>query len=115
MKVQLPAIFSGVASRKDSSYSLKFETRELSGESARILLGQLQQEGFLLFSPNDDFTEADVPTEKADASLGTKTPSARQRAVIYLLWEQANKPNDFETFYRSKMETIIDLLKEKLN
>lgn len=115
MKVLLPAILSGVSSRKDRSYSLKFETRELSGESASTLLDLLQQEGFLLFSPNNDLSEADVPTELADASLGKKTPSARQRAVIYLLWEQANKPGDFETYYRSKMEYIIELLKEKID
>lgn len=114
MKVLLPAILSGVSSRKDRSYSLKFETRELSGESASTLLDLLQQEGFLLFSPNNDLSEADIPDEKADAMLGTKTQAQRLRAVIYRLYEQTGKHGDFETYYRSKMEYIIELLKEKL-
>lgn len=115
MKVHLPAILSGVASRKDKSYTLKFETRELKGTEAAMLLDYLQSEGYLLFSPNDDITEADIPKEKADASMGAKSPSQRQRAIIYRLWEQRGKEGDFEAYYRSKMEYLNDLLKEKLD
>lgn len=114
MKVLLPAILSGVASRKDRSYSLKFDTRELQGQEAAILLDKLQQEGWLLFSPNADIDEADIPDEKADAMLGTKTQAQRLRAVLYRLYEQTGKQGDFETYYRSKMEYIIELFKEKL-
>jgi hypothetical protein len=115
MKVQLPAILSGVASRKDRSYSLKFETRELSGQSASTLLDLLQSEGFLLFSPNDDFTEADIPDEKANAMLGTKTQAQRLRGVIYRLWEQKGKQGSFDNYYTSVMESLLDQLKEKLD
>ena len=94
--VQLPAILSGVATRKDRSYSLKFETRELSGESASTLLGLAHSEGYLLFSPNDDFTEADIPDERADAMLQTKTQPQRLRGVIYRLWEQKGKMESFD-------------------
>lgn len=114
MKVLLPAIFRGMATRADGSYSLKFETREFSGDEASQLLSLHQQEGYLLFSPNNDITEADVPTEKADAMLGTKTQAQRLRAVLYRLYEQTGKQGDFETYYRSKMEYIIELFKEKL-
>ena len=114
MKVLLPSILSGISSRKDKSYTLKFETRELRGADAAMLMDQLHSEGYLLFSPNDDLTEADVPKEKADASVSGKSPSQRQRAIIYRLWEQSGKQGDFESYYRSKMEYINDLLKEKL-
>lgn len=114
MKVLLPAILSGVASRKDRSYSLKFDTRELRGQEASLLLDYLQHEGYLLFSPNADIDEADIPDEKADAMLGTKTQAQRLRAVLYRLYEQTGKQGDFETYYRSKMEYIIELFKEKL-
>lgn len=114
MKVLLPAILSAVASRKDRSYTLKFETRELSGTSASALLDMLQSEGHLLFSPNDDITEVDIPKEKADASISGPSPSKRQRSIIFLLWKQGGKQGDFESYYRSKMEYINDILKEKL-
>lgn len=115
MKVLLPAILSGVASRKDKSYTLKFETRELRGSEAATLLDTLQSEGWLLYAPNDDLTEADIPTEKADASMGGKSPSQRQRAIIFRLWEQRGRNGDFESYYRSTMENLNDLLKEKLD
>lgn len=114
MKVLLPAILSKVASRKDRSYSLSFETRELGGSEASILLDSIQQEGWILFSPNEDLTEQDIPDEKADSMTGQKTQAQRLRAVVYILWEQKGKQGTFEDFYRSYMENIIDLVKEKL-
>lgn len=115
MKVTLPVILSGVASRKDRSYSLKFDTRELSGKDASTLLDYLQSEGYLLFSPNDDFKEADVPNEKADAMLGSKTQAQRIRAVVFRIWEQNGKNGDFDTYYKTTTERIIDQLKAKLD
>lgn len=113
MKVLLPVILSGVASRKDRSYSLKFETRELRGTEAAILLDELQAEGWLLFSPNE-LTEADIPDEKADSMTGQKTQAQRLRGVIYRLWEQNGKKGNSEEYYRSVMESLIDQLKERL-
>ena len=114
MKITLPAILSGVASRKDKSYTLKFETRELRGQDAAMLLDYLQSEGYLLFSPNDDITEADIPSEKADAMIGKKTQAMRLRGVIYRLWEQRGSEGNSEEYYRTVMESLIDQLKEKL-
>lgn len=114
MKVLLPAILSKVASRKDRSYSLSFETRELGGSEASILLDSIQQEGWILFSPNEDLTETDIPDEKADSMTGSKTQAQRLRSTLYVLWKQRGQNGSFESFYRSNMETIIELIKEKL-
>jgi hypothetical protein len=113
MKVQMPAILSGVSSRKDRSYALRFETRELRGSEAAILLDELQAEGWLLFSSNE-LTEADIPDEKADSMTGQKTQAQRLRGVIFRLWEQNGKKGNSEEYYRSVMESLIEQLKEKL-
>lgn len=115
MKVLLPAQLTKVSSRADRSYTLQFSTRELSGDKASILLDQLMQEGWILYSPNDDITEADVPDEKANAMLGTKTQAQRLRGVIYRLWEQAGAHGKFDEYYQSLMESVIDQFKEKLD
>jgi hypothetical protein len=115
MIVKLPAIFSKVTSRADKSYKLEFETRELSGNDASILLGLLQQEGYLLYSPNNDMTEKDIPDEKADTMTGRKTQAQRLRAVIYRIWESKGSNGSFETYYQSYMEKVIDQLKEKID
>lgn len=49
------------------------------------------------------------------AEFETKTPSQRLRGVLYVLWEQTGKSGDFETFYRQKMEGLINLIKNKLS
>jgi hypothetical protein len=113
MKVLLPAILSGVASRKDGSYSVKFDTREL-GADAAMLFSQMNSEGWLLFAPNE-LSEKDVPAEKADSMTGQKTQAQRVRGTAYVLWEKKGKPGDFDTFYRSTTEWFIDLMKEKID
>ena len=113
MAVQLPAQLLKISSRADRTYKLEFNTRELSGTEAATLLGELMNEGWLLWSPNE-LTEADVPDEKADAMTGQKTQAQRLRGVIYRLWEQNGKQGDSESYYRSLMESLIDQLKGKL-
>ncbi len=91
------------------------ETRELAGNEAAKLFDLRGTEAWVLIAPSE-FKEEDVklPTERADPSIGSKTPSQRLRAVLYRLHEQSRSGTDFESFYRIKMEGIIDQLKGKL-
>lgn len=114
MKALLPASLKKVTSRADRSYDLTFSTRDLAGSEASFLLDQLQTEGWLLYSPNDDIEDTDVPDEKADAMVGQKTQAQRLRAVIYVLWEQRGGTGNFEEYYRSYLEIIIEQIKSKL-
>lgn len=112
MNVQLPATFSKITSRVDRSYKLEFETREL-GEDVATLMTLLQNEGWLLFSPNE-LQETDVPDEKADSMTGQKTKSQRLRGVIFKIWESKGSNGSFETYYQNYMEVLIGQLKEKI-
>lgn len=112
--VKLPAIFSGVKSRKDRSYRLEFDTRELAGEDAAILLNMQMDEGWLLFSPTSTVDQKDIPAGSADSGAGGKTPSQRLRAVIFILWKQSGGQGDFEDYYRHKLEMVIDQFKERI-
>lgn len=114
MKALLPAILTKITSRKDKSYSLTFDTRELRGNEAATLLDNLLSEGWLLWSPNEDLAESDAPTEKADALMGTKTPSQRLRNVLYIRWQQRGQNGKFEDYYRSALEAVIEQIKETL-
>lgn len=110
--VQVPAQMVGFTPKKDKSYKLTFETRELGGDEVAILADFFQQEGWLLWKPNEEFTPDDVPTESADAR--TKTMSQQLRAAIYVLWEQSESGGDPEAFYRATMARLIELIKSKL-
>ena len=71
--VKLPAIFSGIKSRKDRSYRLEFDTREL-GTDAAPLLKLHGSECWVLIAPDDSLDSVDVPNAKPDAGTGQKTP-----------------------------------------
>lgn len=112
MLVSVPAAVTNMNPRADRSWKLVFETRELTGDEVKILADNFQGEGWLLFKPNDYITPDEVP--KGEAESGAKTPSARLRAVIYLLWKQKGGGDDPDAFYRTTMEKILDSLKAQL-
>lgn len=113
MKIKMPVIFKKAETMSDMGLKMVFETRELGEDSAHVF-SIVHKEAWLVISPNDDITEADIPDEKADSMTGQKTKAQRLRAVIYKLWEQAGSMGSFETYYQAKMEDIIDHLKERL-
>lgn len=113
MKVTLPAVYIKPTFKVDGSVKLEFETRELHGQDVAILADMRNQEGWLLFSPNE-LQEVDIPDEKADASTGKKTQAQRLRAVMFRYWQKKGSHGDSESHYRTEMEKVIDLYKERL-
>lgn len=113
-RLVLPVAFKKPVFLVDNSVKLIFETREVTGMEIAILMEYRQKEGYLLFSPNKDIKESDVPDEKADSMTGQKTQAQRLRGVIYRLWEQNGKKGDSESYYKSVMEGLIEQLKERL-
>jgi hypothetical protein len=113
-KVQLPAQLLKISSRADRTYKLEFNTRELSGHEAATLLGELMNEGWLLWSPNE-LSESDIPKEQADPLLETKSVSQRVRGSLFLLWKQQGERGDFDTFYKTRMERFNDQIKQNFN
>jgi len=75
-----------------------------------------QKLGHLLFKENEIAME-EIPEEEADD--GEKRPSRRLRAVLFVRWKQAQvggKVNgDFETYYRAQVESMITIIKSKLD
>lgn len=111
--ITVPAILTRISYSKDGGLSLGFATQELTAEDKVTLSDLYQQFGWLGFSPNQISTN-DIPTEEAEDKQ--KTPSKRLRAVLYVLSKQRNiKPENFEVFYREKMEQLIDYIKTKLD
>lgn len=108
--IKLPAYFTRFGSRADGSAGLSFATQELSPEEFSELSKCLNQFGWLIFKGNSISLE-DLPLE--DAQEGKK-PSQRLRAALYVLWEQNGKVGDFEAYYRTQMEKVIEHVKKKL-
>lgn len=110
--ITVPASVEDMRPRKDRSWKLTFETaRELSGEEVKLLTDNYQGDGWLLFSPNE-VSLKDIP--EGDVEDSVKTPSKRLRAVLHVWWEQKGGDGDFELFYRTKMEQLINQVKDRL-
>jgi len=108
------AQFEAMKTRKDGSIKLEFETRELDGNSIAAMMNLRGRGGWLFFCPSD-MESIEIPAD-APPEIGQKTPSQRLRAVLFVLWQQT-KPEgqDFESFYRSIMDMIIEHYKRKLD
>lgn len=115
MKVILPSIINPPRIRKDGSASISFDTRELSSEELFAIMQLRNAEGWLCFAPNEG--ELEVP--KDNAQVEGKTPSERQRAVLYILYNQEVKEGTyvgiFDNYYRDAIERNIKFIKGKLN
>lgn len=75
-------------------------------------------EGWVLFSSQEaEIDLGDVPNERAE--IGSKTHSERLRNVLYCWYKQSTADlsyvGEFDTFYKAKLESIIDGVKTKLH
>jgi hypothetical protein len=108
---------SGLKSMSDGGWRVSVDTQELSPEKSAELMQFKGMFGKFVFASKEGEIKAediDVPDVTPEFK-GEKSPSQRLRAVIYILWQQNGEKGEFETYYRGKMDTLINLLKEKLN
>lgn len=112
MKFQVPAIIQSIRTLADKTLRLTIDCQELPPEDSGKVMGLLQQYGWFVFSPSE-IKEIDLPQEIPEFK-NEKTPSQRLRAVLYRLWEQDKKGMDFEVFYKTRIERIIQQIKDKL-
>lgn len=108
----IPAILTSISFSKDGGLNLRYATNELSAEDKVKISAHHGAFGWLLFRENA-IPVSDIPTEQAEDKQ--KTPSKRQRAVLYLIWEQLGRPmSNFDSYYRDRMENNIQKLKAEL-
>jgi hypothetical protein len=100
--------------RKDKSVSIRFTTDlEQTGNEFMDIDSLLNQRGILYFSTKGELTQAEIDAiDKTDIELEGKTLSQRLRNVLYVYAKQEGK--EFNQFYASEMERIIQHYKDKL-
>lgn len=117
MKITLPVQLQPISRRKDRSVLLKFETRELYPEEVLTMMSMEGEEGWLLFSSNNDIKEEDIPDTNAE--IESKSQSQRIKAVLYKLYMSETAKSTyigtFENYYKIKTEKYIEHLKSKLD
>ena len=110
--ILVPAILTRANPMKDGGMSLGFQTNEMNHDEKVILMEKLQAFGWLAFRENE-IDVLDMPKEEAEE--GDKKPSIRLRNTLFVLSQQEGiKKEDFNKYYREKMEALITWVKKKL-
>lgn len=115
--ITIPAILVSYKSLKDRTLILVFETQEPTPTQIVDIALSVQNAGFLAFNKDVFKTEQLKLIEeiKADYDDVSKTPSKRLRSVLFISWGQNKEGyNQFEDYYKSKMEKFIEHIKSKL-
>lgn len=104
--------------KSDKSFSITFNTLELSKEQKTELDDLFQTHGILYFKGQDKISKSEVDElDKIDLDLydQKKTQSQRLRGVLYLNWQKNNENyTDFKDYYAFKTNQIIEHFKTKL-
>lgn len=93
------------------SFAVDTTLPEWTAECSAALIGDIKQGGWLIFSPTKN---VQVPKEPPKDLNETKTQSQRLRAVLFRNWENEGAQVNFELYYHTEMEAIIEQRKAKL-
>lgn len=107
-----------VSTRKDRTYKLVLGTQELSPKDASELFSLNNNLAYCYISPKRIESEMIDKIDEASIDMvdTIKSPSKRMKAVFYLIWQGNNGGyEDFELFYRNRMEMLISQLKERID
>ena len=109
------------SSRKaDKSVSISFNTTTEQSVNELAELDTMHNQTCMIAikpeeTPFQDKELKDLDSVDMDLEDTTKTPSKRLRSVLYRLWEQNHKVDtDFKSFYKIRMELLIDKIKDRL-
>jgi hypothetical protein len=104
-------IITGIRAKVDGSLGLSATTPELTPEEKAEFMRLQGHNLDCLFNPLDQFN---APEYKVDKEIDSKTPSQRLRNTLYIFWEQSGSKGDFNEFYKSEYEKVIEHYKSKL-
>lgn len=99
---------------KDGSVGINFITaEEIDTKKFAEIDSWRSQNGWLLFKPNE-FTDGEIP--KDDTAIDEDKPmSQRVRGALYVLHQlSGGKKEDFNTFYRERLQVYLDIIISKI-
>lgn len=109
--IKTQAIITSFRSKVDRSLSFSVQTPELTTTERATFMDLQGLNVEMLIDPKDEKFEGTVTIDK---EVVTKTPSQRLRAVMFLTWQKNGSNGDFQAFYQTEMERLIDSYKRQL-
>lgn len=113
--LKVPGTISKITTMSDGGLRLQVDTQELGPEDAGKVMMLRNRLGVFVFAEQNISVDDIKNLPKVELEEGEKAPSSRLRAALYVYWDQHKVEEPFDIFYRRKMESFIDVVKEKLN
>jgi len=105
-----------VGSLADGSVSITLVTPEISGGKVGELFDLRKKVAYVYISARQIESNEKAMVDSLDPELKGKTPGQRLRNTLFVAWEQSPEGyKDSESYYRAKMESIINGVKAELN
>ena len=105
-------VVTTISSKADRSLRVSFVTPELTTAERSIFMEVQNVNSLFTIKPLEEPNAEEV---KIDKELEGKPLSVRLRNVLFVLWKQDNENhNEFNEYYKSKMNGFIEHLKTKI-
>jgi hypothetical protein len=117
MKIVFDATLEGLSTRMDDTIKVVIGTQEVTAEQGLALLklrGKFCK--VMLSDTSIEQKEIDaVDSLPIKDESSNKSNSQRLRSVLFINWQQSKQTTNFDDYYNSEMNRIIDHYKAKLN
>ncbi len=116
MKIVFDATLEGLSTRMDDTIKVVIGTQEVTAEQGLALLKLRGKFCKVMLSDTAiEQKEIDaVDSLPIKDESNTKSKSQRLRNTLYIQWQQLGSKGDFNDFYAGQMESLIELVKSKL-
>ena len=117
MKIILAGTLESIKTRVDGSISISYACNEIDSTEAGRLF-QLRGRYCKALLSDTNITEMEsklIDEEVMKDGRKVKSHSQRLRSVLFRLHENIQSHQDFDEFYREKMEGLIEHFKQKLD
>lgn len=111
----IPSTISKVTTMGGKTVRVQIDTQELNAEDMKTIFDLYDKYGYFVFAETSK-TELLSEFENLPKIKTTdkKSPSQRLRAVLFVLFKQDGITGEFEDFYNTEMNKLIDIIKSKL-
>lgn len=112
-----PGVISKVTTLADGTVRLQFDSQELNPDGMSSLFNLFNQFGMMIFAlpetPIETINEIELP-EIQKPKGNNKSRSQKLREVMFLFWAQTGSKGEFQDYYDTQMDRLINHWREML-
>lgn len=113
--ILIAAVVDKITTLKDNSVKMTLDTQELTPARAGELFTLRNSLATVYISPAEITSREMAQVDAIEPEMPGKSPSQRMRNTLFILWKQDHEGyNEFDSYYKAKMEKFIEELKNNI-